>query len=253
MRSAADAKVLYPTEAALCAAFVREFNRVDGWTCYPETGGFDVLVAHADGRQIGVEAKLQLNAKVVDQILPELHSYRYDDTGPNHRLVIVPYISDGAAGIAKVLRMLGVEVWEAQECWPRDERPFDIRNKVIHGDHPNVWYSAWYDWNHINPIKLPATVPEVPAGVPAPRRLTPWVEGALKVLAHLELHGRIRAKDIAGYGISPTMWTQHWLDRCEDRGWWTDNLDTPRHHAQRHPLAYAAAREHVSKQPKDEK
>nr|WP_139181169.1 hypothetical protein [Pseudomonas aeruginosa] len=58
---------LVQSEAELCAAFIDEFNRVPGWTCYPETAGFDILVVHAEGRQIGVEAKLQLNAKVAAQ------------------------------------------------------------------------------------------------------------------------------------------------------------------------------------------
>ncbi len=33
---------LVQSEAELCAAFIDEFNRVPGWTCYPETAGFDI-------------------------------------------------------------------------------------------------------------------------------------------------------------------------------------------------------------------
>lgn len=50
-------------ESELCDLYIRDFNNVSGWTCYPETAGFDILVVHQDGRQIGVEAKLSLNRK----------------------------------------------------------------------------------------------------------------------------------------------------------------------------------------------
>ena len=38
-------KELIPTETALCATFIAEFNAQPGWVCYPETGGFDILTA----------------------------------------------------------------------------------------------------------------------------------------------------------------------------------------------------------------
>lgn len=242
---AADARARFPTEAALCAAFIGEFNAVPGWTCYPETGGFDVLVVHESGRQIGVEAKLQLNAKVCDQILPQTRLWHYTDVGPDHRLVIVPYISDGAAGIAKMLNMLGVEVWETSQY--NHDDVFNVRDKMHRDSVLCHWYVAMFDWNPVERIKLPGTVPEVPAGVAAPVRLTPWKEGALRVLAHLERYGRIQAKQIVGYGVSPTIWITTWLERAPERGWWLETLETPRRHATQNPLAYAAAQEFVRK------
>ncbi len=101
---------LVQSEAELCAAFIDEFNRVPGWTCYPETAGFDILVVHEDGRQIGVEAKLQLNAKVADQILPQYWQDRYGAPGPDHRLVIVGRITEASHGIARLLEMCGIAV-----------------------------------------------------------------------------------------------------------------------------------------------
>lgn len=101
---------LVQSEAELCAAFIDEFNRVPGWTCYPETAGFDILVVHEDGRQIGVEAKLQLNAKVADQILPQYWQDRYGAPGPDHRMVIVGRITEASQGIARLLEMCGIAV-----------------------------------------------------------------------------------------------------------------------------------------------
>lgn len=97
-----EIKALIPTEAELCAIFIRDMNAQDGWVCYPETGGFDILAVHESGRQIGVEAKLILNAKVADQIFPTDGSLRYSDEGPDHRLVIVRSITDANAGIARL-------------------------------------------------------------------------------------------------------------------------------------------------------
>lgn len=101
-------------ESELCDVFIREFNNVEGWTCYPEAAGFDVLVVHDDGRQIGVEAKLTLNAKVADQILPNYGDDFYGRPGPDHRVVIVARITEASAGIAKMLHRLGVKVLT---CW----------------------------------------------------------------------------------------------------------------------------------------
>ena len=187
---------------------------------------------------------MQLNAKVADQILPHYGDY-HRTVGPDHRLVIVPYISNGAEGIAKMLRMLGVEVWEAEDKNYRGST-FQLSDKLSRADSLYPWSRPMFDWNPIERIKLPDTVPEVQAGVPSPIRLTAWKQGALRVLAHLEIHRRITVKEIHSYGIDSTMWTRHgWLDRHSERGYWTEALDCPRHHARQNPLAYAAALEYV--------
>jgi hypothetical protein len=87
-------KQAVPTEAVLCDYFIAEANAVAGWTCYPETGGFDVLLVHDSGRQIGVEAKLQLNTKVAEQVLPHHSCYTTGNPGPDHRVVIVRNTTD---------------------------------------------------------------------------------------------------------------------------------------------------------------
>src|SRR6185312_7545021 len=59
---------LFDTEAAMCAAF-SEWAQGQGWTPYAETAGFDILLVHGDGTQIGVQAKLRFNTAVLAQIL----------------------------------------------------------------------------------------------------------------------------------------------------------------------------------------
>jgi hypothetical protein len=100
---AAEIKALFPTEAALCDTFAQDLQEQGGWTICPETAGFDLLCVRDDtGHQLGVEAKLSLNAKVADQILPsDFMGCREGVPGPDFRAVLVPFIGEASAGIAK--------------------------------------------------------------------------------------------------------------------------------------------------------
>lgn len=254
----ADVQELIPTEAALCALFIREFNEQPGWTCYPETGGFDVLVAHESGRQVGVEAKLRLNAKVAEQILPRAGEELHLREGPDHRLVIVGSITEANAGIARMLEMFGIPVWAPRlhQGWDRDEAGqyrevreaiFDVKGKLGNDEdcaQPPAftyhWHSAFFDWNPPERVPLPDMPPLVAAGVPCPIKLTPWKQAALRVLARLRVQGSITAKEIRADGCSPSMWTQRWLRSGNVRGQWVETDRLPKFDEQ-HPEHYAVA------------
>lgn len=244
------------TEAQLCAVFMLEFNSLPGWTCHPEAAGFDVLVVHEDGRQIGVEAKLALNAKVADQILPSLGDEFYGRTGLDHRLVIVSRVTEASAGIIKMLEHLGVRVLVASKysrvkgCshgfriqtelfWPEKEIP--------RWGHSN----RMFDWWPTERCRVPSVVTTLPAGLPSPVRLTPWKESALRVIAQMRQQGFITAKQIASYGIGVTAWTQApgskpgWLARGTSRSQWIETEHMPAFDKQ-HPDVYALAVEEVA-------
>ena len=56
----------FENEAHLVRAFCSTVG--PAWTIYPETGDFDLLLSRKlDGFQIGIEAKMSLNMKVVAQ------------------------------------------------------------------------------------------------------------------------------------------------------------------------------------------
>lgn len=56
-------------ETDLVADFAA-FAQRSGWVAYPETGEWDLLIVRPeDGFQIGIEAKLSLNAIVLAQVL----------------------------------------------------------------------------------------------------------------------------------------------------------------------------------------
>lgn len=107
----------WETEAALVADFetwVRSHanalnNRLRSqWVVYHETCGWDlVLVRVDDGFQIGVEAKLALNTKVLCQALE--HDRYSQGEGPDCVGVLVPAIKT-QHGLATLARRLGITV-----------------------------------------------------------------------------------------------------------------------------------------------
>lgn len=256
--TAEQVKEVIPTEEALCRAFIAEFNEQPGWVCYPETGGFDILVVHESGTQIGVQAKLQLNAKVADQILPSKQEYLLKEEGPDHRLVIVRSLSEANEGIARLLQEMGIPVWSARvsqeytgsgmEIKTRLSPCFDIGRRLREEDSiakDDSWHrvfrsEAIFDWNPVKRIALPPAVPSCRAGIPSPVQVTPWKVAALRVLARLRIQGFITAKEIAEEGCSPSMWTQRWLGRGAKRGQWVETESLPKFD-QQHPEIYAAA------------
>lgn len=259
---AADIKAIFPTEAALCAAFIEDVNRVGGWTVYPETAGFDILCVYdRTGHQLGVEAKLALNARVAEQILPGVAGYSVGGAGPDFRAVLVPTITDANEGIATLLGIVGVMVFKpcwtyerggrygssapgigrthptfidlfAHNGWPH--RPYDPEAGAT-GDHGSP---AWFDWNPVRRCELPEIVPDVAAGVPAPTMLTQWKIGALRVLAELEVEGSITAAGVRAYGIDARRFcaSDGWLQQLGEGRWARGALPA---FDQKHPEAYA--------------
>lgn len=238
-------------EADLCDYFIKEFNALPGWTCYPEAAGFDVLVVHESGRQIGVQAKLALNAKVADQIMPDPRDDYYGRPGPDHRMVIVSKITEASAGIVKMLKRLGVTTLCPRKTYDRqlgEIFTFDLQYQLLGPDTNPSPYSAdrMFDWWPSERCKVPMVATSLPAGVPSPIQLTPWKESALKVIALMRRQGFITTKQIAAHGIGITTWTQSpgskpsWLSRGAVRGQWIESEHMPAFD-QQHPEAYAVA------------
>ena len=239
-------------EADLCQIFIRDMNAQPGWTCYPESGGFDILVVHEDGRQIGVEAKLALNAKVADQIMPEPWQYRYGLKGPDHRLVIVSKITDASAGLAKLLGYMGVPVLvpdDRARSTPEGFRQvlefcsYKLKDLLTGAGH--FGDQELFDWNPEERCEVPMIVADLPSGVPCPVRLTPWKEKALRAIALMRHQGYIQTKQLKELGLSPTAWTQGgsaraWLDKGTTLGQWVETDRLPGFDKQ-HPDAYAMA------------
>lgn len=177
------------------------------WTAYHETAGWDLLLVHESGMQIGIEAKLSLNPKVLVQALPGRWA---EERGPDFRAVLVP--GDGLQHHTDELaRHLGIVVISvgAYDGF-NGKRLFRFSP-----DLPDVGGSLWQlkDWPNWLPAqrcKLPEYVPDVTGGHAAPVALTDWKIRAIKLMIVLERRGYVTRADMKALGISHSRWTDHW-------------------------------------------
>lgn len=214
----------FATEAALCAAFIAGVKRRHpDVRCYAEWAGWDILLVLAEGWQIGIQAKLRLNAEVIGQALPSV----YDDQveGPDYRAVLVPNLT----ALSALAERLGLIVFRPAYGEGPDFHP---------GLGP---WSETQDWNPARHHNLPPVETDSIAGSPCPVSLTPWKLGALEVLAELKTRGTITAKRIRAHGIDPGRWlSNRWLEPAEKRGDWVRGDRCPKFDEQ-HPQAFALA------------
>ena len=207
-----DSKI---SEAALCATFLAAVVKRRGWTAYPETAGFDILLVRDDGAQIGIQAKLRLNAKVVCQIMPD--GYSYGVTGPDYRAVLVP--RDKAGELGEVCSALGITVIRQdmrREGW--DAGRFYPALPLVGNDWNDE--RAWHQWMPLNRSKLPDYVQDVAAGTPCPITLTAWKIKAIKLAIIMEERPITRA-DFKALMLDPKRWLDlwsGWLARHEEGG-----------------------------------
>jgi len=223
-------KVEFETEAELVAAFHqwvdrrnaaarKHGHRRDGgepstWTIYHETGGYDlVLVEDQTGVQIAIEAKLALNLKVINQVLPDRYSLR----GADYRAVLIPQ-GGFQRELGAICGQIGINVltvydmrggnnwlddrgrkhkpeWNVAEQLPDERSEYDFSTE------------NWHPWLPIERIRLPEYVPDVSGGKASPVALTEWKIRAIKLLIVLDRRGHVTRADMKALNISPTRWT----------------------------------------------
>lgn len=231
--------VKFTKESDLCAAFIAALNKprrhereTEKWTAYSETAGFDILlVRDADGFQIGVEAKLRLNAHVVCQALPD-YLWTPVTEGPDCRAVLVPggMIDNG---LGTICTALGITVIR---CYGEDAHLnfFEPGLPEINSWQPP---REWFEWAPLRRCTLPGYVPDVVAGASAPVSLTLWKVAAIKLAILLEERPVTRA-DFAHLNLSASRWLQSpsgWLRKADDGGGWVAGPYMPDFKAQ-HPV-----------------
>jgi len=194
-------------ETELCQTFMRAAESY-GWTCYPETSGWDILLVR-DGTQIGVQAKTSANIKVVAQCLPPMHWFgrrlspsvrrKIVQKGPNFRVVLVPQKT--AHGTKKDL----CDVCQALGIWVMTEDRFGW-----HLLEQGSTHQSDYDWQPDQPEWLPDVVPKVEAGAKSPTQLTQWKQCALRLLARAEARGVVSSKDAKEIGCDFKIFIDRW-------------------------------------------
>lgn len=239
----------FAKEADLVAGFCAYLadSRVgEGWVPYHETAGFDLLLVHADGRQIGIEAKLSLNLEVLAQAMPS--GWEAGFTGPDYRAVLVPR---GGAKYGELATRLGVTVLRFYDCVYRPEvgeatpgyvhRPSWHLQPGLPTKHGESEYlgTDWWDWCPAKRCALPDYVPDVQGGKPAPVALTPWKVKAIKLMILLDRRGRVTRGDMKALQLSPTRFTDRFNGFLspDGRGGYVRCDATPDFRAQ-HPRNY---------------
>lgn len=204
---------LFSSEADMVASWLRhEYggrgNRSGDWLVYPESSGWDLLLVHRDGYQVGIEAKLSLNAKVLDQALVGQHG-NYGIDGPDYRAVLVP---EGKVQmhLGRIAAAIGIRVLTAGKPERGVWRHLDLPNEGSE-------YGQWPNWLPSVRCPVPEYVPDVEAGVAAPVQLTPWKIKAIRLMLVLERRGYVTRADMRAIGISPSRWCDGW-DSFLDRG-----------------------------------
>lgn len=227
-------KSKFSSEIEVCAQFIAKLP--EGWIAYPETEGWDILlVRDADGTQIGIEAKLTLNAKVLLQAIEGVYSRYFNNRGePDFRAVLVP---SGTAGhelsiLAKRLGVTVIEIMsnEANEYAATAEGlRYGLRNyrsnvAFFSPDLPrmdNHWTTEdhWIDRVPYKRHKLPEYVPDVKAGASGPSSLSPWKIKAIKIAITLEKRGYVTIADFKHLDIQRQRWLDMgWIKITDVRG-----------------------------------
>jgi hypothetical protein len=219
----------FKTEAELCAAFTAWVAaRRPDLKCYAECDGWDLLVVYPDGVQLGIQAKLRLNAEVIMQAVPsDWHSQH----GPEFRAVLVPEERGAFIGLA---RHCGLVVFAGRTDWSRHYEQFGP-DLTPH----NPYGLPWVDWCPETRCTVPEFATDSVAGSPSPITLTQWKTGALRVLAELEVAGKITRQTMRAFRVDQRRWIQMgWLKSTETRGTYVIDHRPP--FADQHPTAYAA-------------
>lgn len=189
-------------ESELCDTLALAAHR-HGWTVYPETCKWDLLVVKQD-IQIGVQAKVRANMTVIEQALPRWRDNRVH--GPRYRSILVcnPYLD--------CLRV----ICEPLKVWvfgPQETRIFQGEvTEIGYGsgilDHPERMDA--YVWTG-QPHPLPPVVPSGSGGVPCPSPLSKWKLGALRLLARATVRP-VTSQDAKDCGVTLQLFQQkQWL------------------------------------------
>jgi hypothetical protein len=202
----------FAKETDLCAAFIAALKQP--WVAYAETAGWDILAVNSeDGRQIGIEAKLKLNAKVMRQAVEG--PPWWDREGPDYRAVLIPGEQDNdLTALAPFCGITIIRMWRPQPYVM--QAPFSPGLPV---DRGYVGYNEeWFERLPARRHEVPEFVPDVAAGSSAPLRLTKWKIAALKLAVLLDQTGYLTRDDFKRLQIDFRRWigADGWLQVGEN-------------------------------------
>jgi hypothetical protein len=221
----------FASEALLCQSFAAAAAE-QGWTPYPETSGWDLLLVKA-GVQIGIEAKLRPTLHLLAQAVDHcgLNAWAGHLRGPQYVGLLVPE-RDGDLRVIALALGFSVIYPDIRRAWREDEKDRITWPKL------DKEIRTWTPLHFEEPAWTPPIVPTVAAGVPSPIILTEWKIRALRLIARLAVRGWVTAKDLRDFGMSCSRWYHHWLIPGEQKGRWIRRREIPGPEHQ-HPDIYA--------------
>lgn len=180
-------------EADLCDRFMSTVRNW-GWQCYPETCSWDILLVR-DQVQIGIQAKLHFNIRVVEQCL-EIGSPSYRK-GPDYRAILTPK-PVGKCILLNRLRLMHFS---------------PTRRDLLYLEEPMMLSRlSEFHWKPLQPAWTPDIIPQVQAGAACPLRLTFWKQGALRLFARAAVRGYVTSADFNDLKINRNTFVQAgWL------------------------------------------
>jgi len=158
----------YQLEKDMCYE-LSNHAKAAGWIVYPEQCGWDLLLIRGN-IQVGVQAKLRPTVKVLSQALISEH-----EPGPHYRAVAI-----------------GNSHWQEK----KDFAKVAMASKLVLIDmcvHPDYWLSeatrselgkiSWRYYRHFpkEVVWTPPFVPDLEAGIPSPKTISPWKIVAIKL------------------------------------------------------------------------
>jgi hypothetical protein len=193
----------FSSEAELCNAFTDHAVTM-GWLVYPETSDWDLLLERADGSQCGVQAKLAPNVDVLWQ------AYRGSirAKSPDTAAVLVPAAKEPFRDLAMAIGVGVITPVEYPDEFGELKIGFDWTPGAKRTD---LRQRCW----------KPEFVPDQPAGVPSPKRVTPWKERAIHCCVILREKGKIRTKELSAYRMNPRDWIEHGYIKRICQGFYT--------------------------------
>jgi hypothetical protein len=208
----------FATEVDLCARFLSAVG--PNWTAYAETAGWDILLSRkADGFQIGIEAKLKLNAEVVSQAIEDWGSWSADHAGPDCRAVLVPHGESGH--FHRICAYIGVVIISVfPDHSANGGRYGYVFSPTLPGDRGSYDTEKWHEWAPSKRHQLPEYVPDVAAGSSSPIQLTKWKVAAIKIAIMLEHRGFVTRSDFKALHIDHRRWVaaeSDWLRVVDGR------------------------------------
>lgn len=205
----------FKVESELCDMLSQRAKDM-GWKVFPETGGNDLLLVATDdvrtknarpGDQIGVQAKLSGNIKVLAQAMPD----HWSEKGPHWHAVLVPVVVKEFDQIARRLGLLTFEathrVWVGGE-WRRER---GIKHALTYLPPAMRHYYTEMVWH-------PDVEILVPAGVSSPRSVTPWKVKSVRLCLDALERGFLTIADFRHAGMSVSTWKQYgWIEATGER------------------------------------